>query len=353
MTFYQELQLGQAGSKQLLRESKTPKEKYRHLAIYIFKVVLTLAFCVGFVGAFSMLFGESNSIAGVVSLLFILVFRQADLGLRPTHGVMSLLMIFTVLIFSPHLANILPAFGSFAVHLLSIFLIACIGCHDVRMSNQSTTVMCYLLLYGYDVSGHDFWMRALGLGCAGIACCLVYFLNHRKSTCTAKLIDIIKEFHPSTPRSRWQIKLTLAVSTAMLIATLLGLPRTMWVGFAALSVTQFSGDVYLSRAKNRFIGMIAGSAIFLAASYIVPVEYHSMFGIFGGFCVGFCVTYGWQTTFNCLGALTTAAGLMGAPKAVLFRLINTGFGVLYALIFHSLFAKIMPSKQELNNASAS
>lgn len=127
----------------------------------------------------------------------------------------------------------------------------------------------------------------------------------------------------------------------MLFSTLLGLPRSMWVGFAVLSVTQFSTRDYLHRAKYRLSGMLGGSALFLIAYSLIPAQYHSLFGIFGGLCVGFSATYGWQTTFNCLGALTTAAGLMGAPKAIFYRLLNTAFGVAYAFLFRALFQKLL------------
>ena len=43
MTFYQELQLNQAGSKALIKASKSKKEKYRHIAVYLFKILLTVA----------------------------------------------------------------------------------------------------------------------------------------------------------------------------------------------------------------------------------------------------------------------------------------------------------------------
>ena len=38
MTFYQELQLNQAGSKAVICASKSKKEKYRHIAVYLFKI---------------------------------------------------------------------------------------------------------------------------------------------------------------------------------------------------------------------------------------------------------------------------------------------------------------------------
>ena len=44
MTFYQELQLNQAGSKDLLKKSETAKEKIYHLFVYMAKVAVTMAF---------------------------------------------------------------------------------------------------------------------------------------------------------------------------------------------------------------------------------------------------------------------------------------------------------------------
>ena len=69
MTFYQELQLNQAGSKDLLKKSETAKEKIYHLFVYMAKVAVTMAFCFLFVTIFSILLGNENSIVGVVVLL--------------------------------------------------------------------------------------------------------------------------------------------------------------------------------------------------------------------------------------------------------------------------------------------
>ena len=66
MTFYQELQLNQAGSKDLLKKSETAKEKIYHLFVYMAKVAVTMAFCFLFVTIFSILLGNENSIVGVV-----------------------------------------------------------------------------------------------------------------------------------------------------------------------------------------------------------------------------------------------------------------------------------------------
>ena len=106
MTFYQELQLNQAGSKALIRNIKDPKEKWKHICIYLFKILLTVAFCVVFVTIYTKVFGEENSIVGVVVLLAVMVFRNADLGIKNSHGVLLLAIIYGILAFGPRISNI-------------------------------------------------------------------------------------------------------------------------------------------------------------------------------------------------------------------------------------------------------
>ena len=104
MTLYQELQLNQAGSKALIKNAGNRREKQRHIGVYILKVFLTMAFCVAFISAFTALFGPENSIAGVVVLLAVMVFRQADLGIDSKQSFFVLLGIFGILSVGPHIA---------------------------------------------------------------------------------------------------------------------------------------------------------------------------------------------------------------------------------------------------------
>ena len=105
MTFYQELQLNQAGSKELIRNSQNNKEKLRHLSIYLFKIFITMVFCMAFVIAYSKFFGNDNSIVGVIVLLFVLVFRNIDLSIKTSHALPSLIAIFAILAIGPRLSN--------------------------------------------------------------------------------------------------------------------------------------------------------------------------------------------------------------------------------------------------------
>ena len=90
MTFYQELQVNQAGSKKIIRESASQREKLYHIAVYLTKIAITVAFCFIFVSLYSLGFGADNSIVGVVVLLYLLVFRSAHLCIRTGQSTLLL-----------------------------------------------------------------------------------------------------------------------------------------------------------------------------------------------------------------------------------------------------------------------
>ena len=232
MTVYQELQLSSAGSKNLIRRSENKEEKKRHIFIYNAKVYLVVAFCFAVVTAFSLLFGSANSIAGVVVLLALLVLRQADFGIRTSHGLICIGLIFGVLIAGPRLSNMLPPGYAFFANCIFIMILMVLGCHNVIMSNHSTFVLSYLLLQGYDVSGADYQKRILGLLAGMLICMVVFYKNQKLRPYRRSFLDLFREFHIRSARNWWYIRMTLTVSTALLIMNLLGLPRAMWAGIA-------------------------------------------------------------------------------------------------------------------------
>ena len=332
MTFYQELQLSSVGSKQLIHSTTDKKEKRRHILIYNFKVYLVMAFCVAVVTLYSMLAGNENSVVGVTVLLALLVLRQADFGIRTTHGLLSIMGIFAILMAGPRLANVLPAFGDFAVNTISIFLLMILGCHNVIMYNHSTFVLGYLLLYGYDVTGHAYQMRLLGLFIGMVICMAVFYKNQKNRPYWRTFFDLFREFDVHSARSRWYIKLTLIVSSAMFIVNILGLPRAMWAGIACMSVCLPFHEDSVERAKRRGPFNIVGCMIFLILYHVLPESMYPYIGMIGGIGVGYSAGYAWQTVFNTFGALSIASGLFGAGTAVTLRIIFNVMGSVYTVV---------------------
>lgn len=197
-----------------VHKTTTPKEKRRHILIYNFKVYLVMAFCVAVVSLFSKFLEPENSVVGVTVLLAILVLRQADFGIRTTHGLGVIVFLFAILMTGPRLANMLPPLAGFLVHLVCILLLMIFGCHNVIMYNHSTFVLGYLLLTGYDVQGHAYLLRVIGLFVGMLLCMGIFYKNQKNRPYRRTFSDLFREFDLHSARSRWYLKLTFIVSSA-------------------------------------------------------------------------------------------------------------------------------------------
>ena len=341
MTFYQELQLNQQGSKAIIKASSTPGEKLRHISIYLFKILITMVFCMAFVMGYSKIFGDENSIVGVIVLLCIMVFRYADFGMQMPGSLASLAIIFSILAFGPRLANAAGLFGELVINAGCIFALLLLGCHNVMMANHSTLVLGYLLLYGYDTPGETYLMRLAAIGAGAVLTALVFYRNHRKLSYKRKLRDVIKEFRLTSLRTRWQLTVTFGVSTAVFLGGLFHIPRTMWIGIAAMSVLlPFRTDMK-ERVKGRIPGNIIGAVVFLGICLFLPASVFPYIGVIGGIGVGLSATYQWQAVFNSLGAMAIATSILGLPGAILFRIANNLLGSVYGQAFEKISSRFL------------
>ena len=262
MKFYQELQLNQKGSKELIKNSQTTKEKLYHIAVYLFKIAITVAFCFLFVTLFSILFGSENSIAGVVVLLCIMVFRQADFEIHAGQSTVLLALFFINMTLCSHLANKLPPVAGMLVNIGALAILVFLGCHNPSMFNQSTLVLGYLLLYGYDVSGKSYLMRLAGMAVGAVLTCIVFYRNHKHRTYNKHVMHLLQEFDLSSTRTKWQLCQIICVPVVICIAELCDMPRAMWAGIAAMSVILPLMDDMQYRVRKRIIGNIAGVLCF-------------------------------------------------------------------------------------------
>ena len=340
MTFYQELQLNQSGSKAYIASFKNPKDKIKHMGIYLFKILINIAFCTLFITLFCILFGAENSVAGLTVLLGIMVFRCADLGIRASHGVLDIFLVFAIFAAGPKISNVLPAGWAFCTNVIFIMLLLLLGCHNVIMYNHSTMVLAYLLLQGYDVSGDAFNRRLAGLFVGAAITAAVFYRNHRKIAYKRTFKNLFQEFHLSA-RTSWQLRLAFTISSVMLIASLLNVPKAMWIGISAMSVSvPFRNDMEY-RIKYRAPGNILGSILFFVVYWILPEGAVSYMGILGGIALGLSASYGWQTVSNAFSALAIATPVLGLQSAIFLRIFNNIFGSIYAWLFERIFEPVL------------
>lgn len=337
MSIYQALQLNAGGSKNLIRNSQNRKEKIKWSLVYLLKILLTVVFCFSFVTAFSILFGNENSTTGVVVLLILLLVRQADFGINMRGSLLAIFLLFCILAGGPRLANMAPPAGALLVNLVSLLLITVLACHNIIMYNHFTFVLCYLLLYGYDVTGPAYIVRLEALSVGFLLCAAIFYFKHRRQSFKRNFLYLLKEFDFNSTRTQWQIRISLSTATAMFIGALFDFPRVMWIGIACMSIMAPLVNDCAYREKRRAPFNIAGCLLFVLLYQVLPEELLPFMGILGGIGVGFSASYSFQNIFNALGALMIATDIFGLYYAVLLRIAANIFATLYCIVFNKIW----------------
>ncbi|MBB6631469.1 FUSC family protein [Clostridium algidicarnis] len=341
MSFYEAMQLGAVNLKPLIKDTEDNKLKKRYIVALIVKNFLCLLFCMIVVTFFNNVFGSDNSIVGVVTVIALLTFRFSNLDFKTTQSTIAILGIFAIFIVSPYLASIVHPVLASIINFISMMAIVILSCHNVTLSNQSTLVLSYLLLYGYhvdDVNGYINRIFALILG--GIIVSGIFYYKHIKVNFENSFSDIIKDIDFSKPRTKWQLKLVLGITIIILIGELVNLPRVIWAGFAFMSVMQPDKEKIQYRVKRRCPFTIIGSLMFVALYLVIPEGYKGYVGIIGGLMVGASGMYTWQTSFNCFGALSAAVPIFGLHWAIVIRIVDNIIGVVYGKVYNKIFDKV-------------
>lgn len=341
MSFYQAMQLGACNLKPMIKECDDQSLKRRYITALIAKAILCLLFCMLIVTSYSVIFGAENSIVGVVTVLALLTFRFSNLDFDIGQSALTILGIFGIFMIGPFLASLSGPIMCFIINFICIVTIVILSCHNMTLSNQSTFVLPYLLLYGYEVSNIEGYLsRIIGLAAGGIIVSLVFYFKQRKLYIKNTFSDIIKDVNLKNEHTKWQLKFALGICSAMLIGEYLNLPRTMWIGFSCLAILQPSKEKLEFRYKNRVPFTIIGCLLFGVVYIVLPQKYYGYIGMIGGLMVGLSGTYQWQTVFNCFGALTTAVPLFGLGGSIILRILNNTFAAIYSKLYDKCFEAI-------------
>lgn len=340
MSIYQALQLNAGGSKDLIRNSVYRKDKLKWSLVYLLKIFLTVVFCFVFVSAFSILFGNDSSIAGVVILLILLLVRQANFGINMQGSIIALFLLFSILAVGPKLANLSPPVIAFLINTVCMLLITILACHNIIMYNHFTFLLCYLLLYGYDAAGTTYFIRLGVLLIGFLLCALIFYCKHKKEIFKRNFKSLMEEFDFSSSRTQWQIRISLCTASSMLIGSLLHFPRVMWIGIACMSIMVPLVKDCGYREKRRAPFNVIGCILFILLYHTMPPELLPFLGILGGIGVGFSASYSFQNIFNVLGALMIAADVFGLYYAVILRIAANTFATLYCLFFNKIWGEL-------------
>ena len=299
-----------------------------------------------------MLFRSANSPAAVVIFCLLLSCRFVHYNYRMADTLRNMAAAFALLTLGPALAPLGGPLLHLLLNLFCIGVLLLITADQPELGNASLYLFSYLFLYGNPVSGRSLALRGLEMLLGFALCAAVLYHNHRGRTPERPFRAVLRAFSLADEKCRWQLRVAVGISLAVLTGELLGLPRIMWVGFSCSSILTAYGSHPVRRAAGRVGGVLGGSLLFCLLYQLCPPALHGGLGILSGLCLGLCASYGFCTVFNCLGALLTASALFGPGPAAAIRVCNNVLGSLFGLFFALVWPWLLDALSRRRTAAA-
>lgn len=303
----------------------------------IFKNLFMIACIIVSVSLCSALFGSNNSLTWVGTIVAIMLYWDLNIGINKKQAPF---MIFTLFIFTGianRIAEIDPILGMI-VNLISIFSIT----YLLSAKPEYKAYIPLILIYIFDQSnvavGKDFYTRMISLVLGGLITGIVYYVRHRNVKEEFKNIkEHIKDLDITSPRFIISLRMSIGVSIAILIGTLLGIQRTMWISISVMSLTQLEFETTKERFKHRIIYTIIGAVVFvLLFQVLIPEKYDALASIVLSYIYTFIESYKHKMIFITVSALSASMVIFDTTTAIATRIILIILGCLLAILINKI-----------------
>lgn len=335
-SFYQLLQLSPTALWAAVRTAQGP-ERTRLVFAMAVRSLLLVAFAILFIGGLTPVFGTENSCLVVGGFCMLLGIKFVSFGYNAKDSVLALALVLALTVAGGQVTALGMPWLSFAANLVFLGIILLLVAQDPRMGNAGTYVFAYVFVSQTPVTGQALGLRWMLAGMLLLLCAGVLVHKHLHAHAQVRLGDVLRASSFKNPETRWRLRMAIAVALVLLAGDLLQVPRSLWMGYACMSVLLpydpegNKATTTLRRGLQRAGGVLAGSALYWLLAAIVPPEAHSLFGPIAGLCIGFSAHYFWNNVLNCFGALLLASALYGAAGSALLRVGDNLLGILFAL----------------------
>ncbi|MEG1994007.1 MAG: FUSC family protein [Oscillospiraceae bacterium] len=314
------------------------KEKLINNVKLVFGKIVIFAFCIGFISWYNLLFGSENSIVGIVLLMSLLMFLEADFGISPRDVMIIIPTMFACIGAFAKISLVNPFVG-LVVNAFIIGLILVL----TRKNQQAYLpfLMGYIMFRGYDTTGLVFYDRMISLVFIGGLIGIIYLIKNRNKTYKTKFTDLFRNFDIYGHWERWAILIVFSLVITGFITDILNIKKYMWVELTVLSlITPIEGEAE-KRKYLRIPATILGCVMFFALfEVLIPPQYQTNVMLIAGFLSTFITSYFIKTIYNSFSALVTAALIFPVGEAITMRIFNNIIGAILAVAFVFIFTNI-------------
>lgn len=295
-----------------------------------------LIFCILFMKGYMELFGEANSTIGVSLLTGIFVYMAADLGLKKNSGAIAIFVSFAIIAATPRLSMWNPYFGLF-VNVIGIFLILLGNTYHLEHASHISVMLGYLFAIGAPVTGKLYDLRVISFLVGGALIGVIYFYLHKEKESDKGLLALLEGINIKNDRTKWQLKLSIAISIAIFLGQIVNYNRIIWVCFAILSIIHPDKKESRMRMYLRLPAVLIGAEIFwLIFTYVIPVENIMLVALASGFIMMFFSRYLTKTIMGNISALIAAVSVLSFQEAIYIRIVSNIIGIILILIIEPI-----------------
>lgn len=329
-----------------IRKNLTPK-------ILISNLIMIIGI-VAFVTIYGAVFGSSNSLIGVCAITAMIMFVDVHLSLKLNEAIITTILSFVFMGVSTQIASINPFLG-LIINFISIFIVSYLVTNTMETKAYLPFMLCYVFIEGTPITWSKLPTRLLALFVGGGLIALVYYFSHRKKDDSdhMNISEMIKTMDKNTLQFNFSLRMALSVSIAMLLGSLLGFQKSMWISITAMSITQPHFDDTKTRVKERFFGTLIGSAIFvLIFVYLVPEQFSNIVLFVLSYIYTFIKEYKIKMIFTTMSSLGAAMILFQPGVSVPMRISFIVVGICIAFIVNKVIygkLKLDESNKELEN----
>lgn len=303
----------------------------------IFKNLFMIACIIISVSLCSAIFGSNNSLTWVGTIVAIMLYWDLNIGINKRQASIIIFSLFIFTGIANRVAEINPILGMI-INLISIFSIT----YLLSAKPEYKAYIPLILIYIFDQSnveiGKDFYTRMISLALGGLITGIVYYFRHRNVKEEFKNIkEHIKDVDITSPRFIISLKMSIGVSIAILIGTLLGIQRTMWISISVMSLTQLEFETTKERFKHRIIYTIIGAVTFvLLFQVLIPEKYDALASIVLSYIYTFIESYKHKIIFITVSALSASMVIFDTTTAIATRIILIILGCILAILINKI-----------------
>lgn len=303
----------------------------------IFKNLFMIACIIISVSLCSAIFGSNNSLTWVGTIVAIMLYWDLNIGINKRQAPIIIFSLFIFTGIANRVAEINPILG-IIINLISIFSIT----YLLSAKPEYKAYIPLILIYIFDQSnvaiGKDFYTRMISLALGGLIIGIVYYFRHRNVKEEFKNIkEHIKDVDITSPRFIISLKMSIGVSIAILIGTLLGIQRTMWISISVMSLTQLEFETTKERFKHRITYTIIGAVTFvLLFQVLIPEKYDALASIVLSYIYTFIESYKHKMIFITVSALSASMVIFDTTTAIATRIILIILGCILAILINKI-----------------